>query len=119
MSPLPVRAVSSRRAQDGPMTCSGWTQGRSGRQFDKSDEQGSGDGMNLAQENFEAAVRSAKDTLITLVSSPTPRLGDESEERLQAWLWDLEAVAGALRLELIRHSDQPIDLGSQGAGGRR
>jgi len=73
--------------------------------------------MSLPQENFEAAVASARDTLRTLATQ-NPRLANESEEQLQAWLWDLEAIAAALRLELIRHDDRPIDFGSQ-AGGRR
>jgi len=69
--------------------------------------------VSLPQENFERAVSSAEDTLGTLASrlTSTPQLGRESKQRLQTWMWDLEAIAAAIRLELMNRDDRPIDLG--------
>jgi len=73
--------------------------------------------MNLPQENLERAIDSASATLYTLgmtvAGKPKyPVLEQESKQRLQGWLWDLDAIGAALRLELMNREDQnPMDLG--------
>jgi hypothetical protein len=70
--------------------------------------------MNVTQENFERAVSKAGDTLRKLVLEgygTLPDLGQESEDTLQSWLWDLEAVAAGIRSELATRGDQPVDFG--------
>lgn len=68
--------------------------------------------MNLPQENFERALVSARDTIKELQSIPAPNLGHESNQRLRAWMWDLEAIGSAIRLELMnRETLQPVDFG--------
>lgn len=66
--------------------------------------------MPLPQENFETAVRSADDTFDILLK--VPDLGRQPTPALRKWLWDLEAISAALRLELMnRETQHPIDLG--------
>lgn len=68
--------------------------------------------MNLPQENFDRAIHSASETLVTLGSGRPPALEQESPQQLRAWLWDLDAIGAAIRLELMnRETSQPIDLG--------
>lgn len=69
--------------------------------------------MSHPQENYERAVRSASDTLSTLSSTPVLDITREHRRRLQAILWDLEAIGASIRLELMNREDvNPIDLGT-------
>ena len=66
--------------------------------------------MNLPQENFERAIENGRTTLADLPTMPT--LERENTQRLQGWMWDLEAITAALRLELMnRETNEPVDLG--------
>ena len=66
--------------------------------------------MSLTQENFDRAMNSGEASLQALRLRPT--LSRESKQRLQTWLWDLEAIGAAIRHELMnREDDRPIDLG--------
>lgn len=65
--------------------------------------------MSLPQENFDAAVAKATSTLGML--DMHPQLAGQSPATLQSWLWDLEAIAAALRHELANRSDSPVDFG--------
>lgn len=71
--------------------------------------------MNLPQENFERACESADQTLDALKGTGRrqyPVLERESKQRLQGWLWDLDAIGAAIRLELMNREDKnPMDLG--------
>lgn len=68
--------------------------------------------MSLAQENFERATQSAQVTLRTINKANQPVLAKESIPRLRTWLWDLEAIGAALRLELMNREEKgPVDLG--------
>lgn len=66
--------------------------------------------MNLPQENFERAIEHGKATLADLPNNPI--LEQEQTSRLQGWMWDLEAIGAAIRLELMnRETNEPVDLG--------
>jgi len=75
--------------------------------------------MNLAQENFEAAVKSARHTLRELsATAERPNLFREiftlkkvNTRRLQTLAWDLEAIQAAIRMELNDRNESPMDLG--------
>lgn len=69
--------------------------------------------MNLAQENFDSAVKSAKRTLGDLLmhKSKPIELGSCSKHYLQSLAWDLEAIQAAIRIELNNRSERPVDLG--------
>lgn len=76
--------------------------------------------MSLPQENFERAVESGRDSLFVIGATftgtpdaPPMQLERQGTERLRQWLWDLEAIGAAIRLELMnRETEQPIDFGA-------